>query len=80
MKIEILGTGCYNCMTLESLVAEVLKEIGRTDAHIVRVSDEKSIRRVMPPDEIPGLVVDGHLLATRKVPEREELAAWLAEA
>jgi hypothetical protein len=32
----------------------------------------------MPLDEIPGLVIDGHLVSTNRVPEREELLRWFA--
>jgi hypothetical protein len=41
MKIEVLGTGCYNCVKLETLIDEVLTQLGRADVDIVRVDDEK---------------------------------------
>ncbi|NWG32922.1 MAG: thioredoxin family protein [Chloroflexi bacterium] len=78
MKIEILGTGCYNCVELDMLIADVLKELGRTDVEVVRVDDEKRIRHYMPLDEIPGLVIDGVLASTRELPARETLAKWLS--
>ena len=78
MKIEILGTGCYNCVKLETLVDEVLKELGKTDVEAVRVSDEKQIRHYMPLDEIPGLLIDGVLASTRELPSRETLLKWLS--
>jgi predicted NBD/HSP70 family sugar kinase len=78
MKIEILGTGCYNCVELEMLIADVLKELGRTDVEVARVDDEKRIRHYMPLDEIPGLVIDGVLASTRELPTREKLVAWLS--
>ena len=73
MKIEILGTGCYNCIKLETLVDEVLKELGRTDVEVMRVDDEKQIRHYMPLDEIPGLLIDGVLASTHEIPHRETL-------
>jgi hypothetical protein len=78
MKIEILGTGCYNCIKLETLVNEVLHELRKTGVEIVRVDNERQIRRIMPVDEIPGLVIDGTLLSTRKVPDKESLFTWLS--
>ncbi len=48
MKIEVLGTGCHNCITLESLLEQVLVELGKKDYTITRISDEKVIRRYMP--------------------------------
>lgn len=79
MKVEILGTGCHNCLILEDLVNEVLRDLGRTDVEVMRNSDEHSIRRHMPLDEIPGLLIDGVLASTREVPSRDLLKEWLSE-
>ncbi len=78
MKIEILGTGCYNCVKLESLIDEVLHELGKSDVEVVRVDDEKQIRHHISLDEIPGLVIDGVLASTRELPPREKLVEWLS--
>ncbi len=79
MKIEILGTGCYKCIKLETLVNEVLQELGKSGVEIVRNSDERHIRKFMPLDEIPGMLIDGHLVSTGQVPERETLIAWFTQ-
>ncbi len=78
MKIEILGTGCYNCVELEMLIADVLRELGKSDVEVTRVDDETRIRHYMPLDEIPGLLIDGMLVSTREVPSREKLLEWLS--
>ena len=78
MKIEILGTGCYNSVKLESLVDEVLQELGKTDVEVARVDDEKEIRHYISLDEIPGLLIDGVLASTRELPAREKLVGWLS--
>lgn len=78
MKIEVLGTGCYNCVKLEALIDEVIKQLGAVHVEIVRVSDEKQIRHYMPLDEIPGLLIDGVLASTGQVPPREKLVEWLS--
>ncbi len=78
MKIEILGTGCYNCIKLETLINEVAEQLGATNLEIVRVNDEKRVRHYMPLDEIPGLLIDGILVSTREVPPRETLVEWLS--
>ncbi len=78
MKIEILGTGCFNCVKLESLIDEVLQELGKTDVKVVRVDDEKQIRQHISLDEIPGLLIDGVLASTRELPPRERLVEWLS--
>ena len=80
MKIEILGTGCHNCIKLESLVDEVLVELGRKDFTITRINDEKAIRRYMPVDNIPGLLIDGVLTSQGEVPTRETLKEWYSKS
>lgn len=79
MKVEILGTGCYNCLLLEDLINEVLHDLGRMDAEVIRNSDEHIIRRHMPLDEIPVLLIDGVLASTREVPSRDTPREWLSE-
>jgi hypothetical protein len=78
MKIEILGTGCYNCIMLEALVNDICADLKKGDIEILRISDEKTIRKFMPLDEIPGLVIDGQLVSTRTIPDRETLVHWLS--
>ena len=78
MKVEILGTGCYNCLKLEELVNQVILDLGISSVEIERVSDERRIRHHMPLDEIPGLVIDGHLVSNNQLPDREELLRWFA--
>ena len=78
MKIEILGTGCHKCIELESLIDGVLISLGKTDAEVVRVSDERQIRHHMPLDQIPGLIIDGMMASTGEVPTRAQLVEWLS--
>jgi hypothetical protein len=78
MKVEILGTGCYNCIKLEMLIHEVINELGRSDVEIVRINDDKTVLEYMPLDQIPGLLIDGVLVSTRELPERETLVEWLS--
>ena len=76
MKIEILGTGCYNCIKLETLIHEVLVELKKGDVDIVRIDDEAYIRKYMPLDELPGLVINGVLASVRELPDRNMLVTW----
>ena len=80
MKIEILGTGCHNCMKLESLIDEVLNELDKKDFTITRINDEKAIRHYMPVDNIPGLLIDGVLASQGEVPSRETLKEWFSKS
>ena len=80
MKIEILGTGCYQCVRLESLIADVLIELEIQEADLTRVSEEQAIRRWMPLDALPGLVINRVLASMGRLPAREELVSWLRAA
>ncbi len=75
--INVLGTGCHNCLELEMRLAEALKKLGRTDLQVERVDDERVILRYMPLDAIPGLVIDGRLVSERSVPDLGTLLEWL---
>ncbi|MCL5611657.1 MAG: thioredoxin family protein [Chloroflexi bacterium] len=76
-KIEVLGTGCYKCIQLETLLHEILGELGHTEIEVERITDEHYIRKFMPVEEIPGLVIDGRLVCNNTVPSKEELRSWL---
>lgn len=80
MKIEILGTGCHDCVVLDLLVGKVLQKLGIKDAEIARVSDERRIMRYITLDAIPGLAIDGKLVSARTVPDEATLTAWLGDA
>jgi hypothetical protein len=75
MKIQILGTGCHNCLELEMRLAKAVAKSGRTDVEVERVEDERTI----PLDAIPGLLIDGRLVSQREVPNIETLLDWLKE-
>jgi len=77
MKIQILGTGCHNCLELEMRLAKAIASSGRTDVEVERVDDEKIIRHHIPLDAIPGLLIDGRLISQRTVPDIETLLGWL---
>jgi small redox-active disulfide protein 2 len=76
--IEVLGPGCRRCTELDRVVREVVASAGV-------VAD---VRYVTDPAEIvsrgffmrtPGLVIDGRIVATGRVPSRREIAGWLAQ-
>lgn len=71
MKIEVLGMGCCNCVTLYETVKGVVAELG-VQAEIVKVEDMKAVlsRGVMT---TPALVVDGVVKVAGRVPGKEEI-------
>ena len=74
--IEVLGPGCANCQKLEANVREAVAQAG-IDAEIRHVTDYAEIasRGVM---NTPGLVIDGTVVSTGKVPTSWTIASWLA--
>ncbi len=77
MKIQILGTGCHNCLELERRLAEAITKLGRKDVEVERIDDERTIRHHIPLDAIPGLLIDGRLVSERQVPDIAILLEWL---
>ena len=71
MKIEILGTGCPKCKSLEKSVKKAVEELG-IEAQVIKVENIKEImsRGVMM---TPALYVDGEAKAVGKVPSIEEI-------
>jgi small redox-active disulfide protein 2 len=75
MEIKVLGTGCPKCKSLMKAVEEVVRESG-LEATINKVEDINDIMQygVMV---TPALVVDGRVVASGKVPKKEELKKLL---
>lgn len=76
--IEVLGPGCRNCQTVESVVREVVEALGIA-AEIRHVTEYADIaaRGVM---STPGLVIDGVVVSAGRIPTREQVTAYLGVA
>jgi small redox-active disulfide protein 2 len=73
--IEVLGSGCPNCQKLEANAREAVAQAG-VEAEIRHVTDFAEIanRGVM---NTPGLVIDGKVVSTGRIPTPWTIAAWL---
>ena len=71
MNIQILGTGCPKCKSLEKATREVVEQNG-IDATISKVDDIVEIMKfnIMT---TPALVVDGKVVVKGRVPSMDEL-------
>lgn len=71
MKIEILGTGCTKCKALEEATKQAVAQSGKF-AQIEKVED---IMKIMEYNVMstPGLVIDGKVVSTGKVPSVDEI-------
>jgi small redox-active disulfide protein 2 len=78
MEIKVLGTGCANCHALEAAATEAAAELG-LNATVEMVTDYAQILGygVM---STPGLVIDGAVVVSGRVPSKEEIKGWLADA
>ena len=75
MKIQILGPGCKNCQNLERATHDAVAELG-IDATVEKVTDYAEIASfgIL---STPGLVVDGTVVVSGRVPRSAEIAALL---
>jgi small redox-active disulfide protein 2 len=71
MNIEVLGTGCSTCQTLETRVQRVVDEAD-LDGTVEKVEDMQEIMKygVM---STPALVVDGEVKSSGRAPSVQEL-------
>jgi small redox-active disulfide protein 2 len=74
--LQILGSGCANCVRLANNVEAAAKELGM-DFKLEKVTDIQSIVRagVM---KTPALVVDGQVKFYGRVPDVDEIKTILA--
>ncbi|OGU76358.1 MAG: glutaredoxin [Ignavibacteria bacterium RBG_16_35_7] len=77
LDIKVLGPGCANCVKLENLVKEVLSENNLT-ANVEKITDREKFLDygIML---TPGLVVNGKLLSSGKIPIKSTLEHWLKD-
>lgn len=75
MEIKVLGTGCAKCKKLEEMVKEVAGELG-VDADIIKITD---LNEILEYDIMmtPGLVVDGEIVCSGRLPKKDEVRSWL---
>ena len=78
MEIKVLGPGCPKCEMVEKRVKNVLAELG-VAADVEKVTD---IRRMMSygVTATPGLVIDGQVKSTGRIPRVEDIKLWIREA
>ena len=75
LNIKILGSGCANCKRLEQIVRKVT-ENNALEAEIEKVTDFQEITKY-PILSTPGLVVDGKVLSSGRIPSEAEITEWL---
>ena len=77
MKIEILGSGCAKCKSVENLVRNIIEELG-IQADIIKIEDLQEIvnRGIMM---TPAVFIDGEAKIVGRVPTADELKKLLQQ-
>jgi small redox-active disulfide protein 2 len=78
MEIKVLGPGCANCKRL----------YGEAEKAVARTGQPATITKVEKMDEIvahgilrtPGLVIDGQVVASGRIPSAAEIATMITTA
>jgi small redox-active disulfide protein 2 len=75
MKVQILGSGCSKCKTLEQRVCYLVEQ-HQLPVEVEKVSDLQEIIKygIMM---TPGLVIDGVVKSVGSIPKDDLLLAWM---
>lgn len=78
LKVTILGSGCPNCKKLEKLCYNVAAE-NNLPMNLEKVTDFNKFADygIM---FTPGLVINGKVMSSGKIPTKATLANWMIEA
>lgn len=75
MKIEVLGTACKKCIELENIVKQAIAQSGKF-VEFEKVDDIATIMKYSILST-PGLVIDGEVYSSGRVPSLEEVLALI---
>ena len=75
MKIQILGSGCAKCKSLEDRIRQIVAK-HQLDVEIEKVTDLKEIMKhgIMM---TPGLLIDGIVKSSGSIPKDDQLLSWM---
>ena len=78
LSIKVLGSGCTSCINLEKLCREVVVENNLT-AEVEKITELKNIMSygILT---TPGLVINGKVVHSGKLPSKSTLTHWLINA
>jgi small redox-active disulfide protein 2 len=78
INIKVLGPGCANCSKLEQITRQAVSEMGM-QADISKITDYAEIM-TYPIVSTPGLVINGNVVCSGRVPTQAEVTTWLVDA
>ncbi|MGQ9780298.1 MAG: thioredoxin family protein [Bacillota bacterium] len=76
MRFEVYGPGCHRCHSTEQVIKQVLAEMN-IRAEVVKISDIGVMvdKRIL---KTPAVYLDGRKVSEGKVPNKEDVKAWLS--
>lgn len=79
MNIAILGPGCMNCKKVEQIAKEAVAELALEEASFLHVTDWDEIMKY-PILRTPGLVLNGKVVCSGRIPTKAEVMGWITAA
>jgi small redox-active disulfide protein 2 len=79
MDIAVLGPGCMNCQKVEQITKEVVAELNLDDVTFQHVTSWDEIMQY-PILKTPGLVLNGQVVCSGRIPSKAEVTAWIKAA
>jgi small redox-active disulfide protein 2 len=78
LTIKVLGSGCANCKKLEATTRQAVSTLG-IEAEIIKVTEYPEIMKynIM---STPGLVINGKVVSTGRIPGEAEITTFLTNA
>ena len=78
LQIKVLGPGCANCKRVQQMTQRMVEQLG-FKAEIEKVTDYGQIM-AFGVLATPGLVINGQLVVSGRVPSNQEVTDWLIAA
>lgn len=78
LNIKVLGPGCNNCHMVEEAARAAVTALG-VEAEFEKVTDRDQFSKYGLL-YTPGLVINEKLVAAGRIPNQDEVAAWIANA
>ncbi len=78
MDIKILGIGCPKCKRVEELAKQAAHQVG-VEATFDHVTEMNKIMEY-PILGTPGLVIEGKVVSSGRIPQVQEIVNWIKEA
>ena len=77
VNIKILGSGCRECIEIANMIQELVTENHLT-VQVEKITGIDEIATFGVP-ATPAVVIDGDVKCTGRVPDRNEILAWLTK-